>query len=157
MARGQALSVEKAKPPLDETVAGHAGKTATAHAPIAFASLAALPPATLKQGTLWMISAGLLKRSFDGGRSWQTALEGEHAWLCYAAHEQEVWAGGRAGALKHSNDGGASWSSIAVIAHGQSLNSDVIRIDVQYPKLALVTANHEMWSSSDSGNTWEKK
>lgn len=164
LAHGQVPSVEKAKPPLDETVTGEAGKTVTAHAPVAlptngaFMSRAALPPAAaLKQGMMWMIAGGLLKRSPDGGHSWQTVLEGEHPWLCYATHGQEVWAGGQGGALRHSNDGGASWSSIAVTAHGQRLNSDVIQIDVQSPRVALTTANHEMWTSSDGGKVWEKK
>ena len=162
MARRRAPSVEKAKPPVDEIVAGKTA-VAAAHAPMplqangAFATSSALPAATLKQGTIWMIAAGVLKRSLDGGRSWQIVLEGEHPWLCYAAHGQEVWAGGQAGALRHSNDGGASWTSIAVIAHGQPLDSDVIQIDVPYPKIALTTANHETWSSSDGGKTWEKK
>ena len=103
-----------------------------------------------------MIAAGVLKRSLDGGRNWQTALEGEHPWLCYATHGLEVWAGGQAGALQHSNDGGANWSSIPVTAHGQSLSSDVIRIDVQYPRIGLTTSNNETWSSPDGGMTWGK-
>ncbi len=162
MARRQSPSVEKAKPPVDETVAGKTA-VAAARAPMAlqtngaFATSSAVPAATLKQGTIWMVSAGVLKRSLDGGRSWQTALEGEHPWMCYAAHGQEVWAGGQAGALQHSNDGGTNWNSIAVTARGQSLNSDVIHLDVQYPKIALTTASQEVWSSSDGGKTWEKE
>jgi len=167
VAQGQALSIERAKPALDETAAGEAVKkdAAAGRGPSAsrasgmFATQAALPSApTLKQGTAWAISAGVLQRSLDGGLTWQTALKGEHSWLCYATRGQEVWAGGSAGALQHSDDGGASWKEIAVSTQGQSLASDVIQIDLQDPAgIALTTANHQTWSSADDGKTWTKK
>jgi hypothetical protein len=160
----QAISVEKAKPPLDETMALKAGEKPTANAPMALAAngaLAATNPAsssaTLKQGPMWMIAAGLLKRSLDGGRSWQPVLAGEHPLLCYATNGQELWAGGAGGALQHSVNGGATWAAILVTAKGQSLKSDVVQIEAQHSSISLTTANHEIWSSSDGGETWAKK
>jgi len=157
VAQGQTLSIERAKPALDDTAAGRGPSASRASG--MFATQAALPSApTLKQGTAWAISAGVLQRSLDGGLTWQTALKGEHSWLCYATRGQEVWAGGPAGALQRSDDGGASWRAIAVSTQGQSLASDVIQIDLQDPAgIALTTANHQTWSSTDDGKTWTKK
>ncbi|MGA9528137.1 MAG: hypothetical protein WBS24_08480 [Terriglobales bacterium] len=125
--RASAPAVEKAKPALDESA-------------------------------FWTISAGVLKRSLDGGQNWKTVLRGKHTWRCYAARGQEVWAGGANGALERSTDGGSTWNTIVVAGAGESLRSDVIQIDLQNPAgIVLETANHQTWSSSDSGQSWQKK
>ncbi len=128
MARAQAPAVERAKPALDESTA------------------------------FWTISAGMLKRSLDGGQNWHAVLPGKHNWQCYAARNQDVWAGGAKGALQHSADGGTTWSRVVVSGDGESLHSDVIQIDLQDPSgIVLETADHQTWSSPDSGNSWQKK
>jgi hypothetical protein len=167
MAASQPLSVEKAKPALDEVTASETTKkeAPAARAPMALqangvvAPQAGLPSTpTLKQGTFWTITAGVLQRSLDGGRNWQPVLQGAHPWLCYATHGQEVWAGGQAGALQRSADGGASWSTIAVSSQGKTLGADVIRVEAMDPAwVVLTTADHQTWTSADGGKSWERK
>jgi len=158
----QVPSIEKAKPALDES-SQDKGAPAGAHPPVASATnqmaarglLASAP--TLKQGMAWMVESGVLKRSSDGGRTWQATLTGEGTWLCYATRGQQVWVGGTAGAIKQSSDGGQTWTAIAVISRGQTLSSDVVGIDLKEPaEIVLATASHETWSSANGGRTWEK-
>jgi Photosynthesis system II assembly factor YCF48 len=174
MARVDAPAIEKAKPPLkDSETANESLKTelqkamvSTPRAPAAsqanggMAALRVPAPAatTSKQSANWTIAAGVLQRSLDNGRSWQTAARADHALLCYATRGNEVWAGGEAGALLHSANGGTTWSAVAVSFGGHPLSSDVTRIDLKNPaEIVLVTGNGETWSSADSGKTWEKK
>jgi hypothetical protein len=116
----------------------------------------------------WTISGGVLQRSLDDGKTWQSALRTDHPLLCYANRGSEVWAGGQSGTLMHSTDGGATWSAVAVFSQGQSLSSDVTRIDLRSTNvrtaetlgpavIVLTTANQGIWSSASDGKSWEKK
>jgi hypothetical protein len=123
----------------------------------------------------WVITGGVLQRSPDSGQSWQDALRADHPLLCYASHDEDVWAGGLAGTLFHSADGGVTWVQVQPSIKAQQLSSDVTHIDVRRidvrgnvrsddhggvrgpVEIVLSTSNGEIWSSADGGRTWEKK
>ncbi len=168
MAREEAPAIIRAKPASKAEVSAAAnpamaGSSAQGMAPLngpntLVVNGAAAQGTTLKQSVSWMIAAGVLERSLDGGQSWQTAARAGHPLLCYANRGQEIWAGGQAGTLLHSTDGGTTWSAIRVASKEQPLGSDVTHIDVMGPvQIVIVTASHETWISADSGTTWEKK
>jgi len=167
MARNEAPAIAKAKPPLEEMVSEEKAGTGaqTQMKPQAnnamFATRAAAPLGllSLKPNAMWMIKAGVLERSLDGGQSWQTAVKADHPLSCYAKRGQEVWAGGQAGTLMQSTDEGATWSVVKVSFKGQPLSSDVTSIDLKQDtaEIVLATATNETWSSADGGKTWQKK
>ena len=75
-----------------------------------------------------------------------------------AASGAEVWAGGSGGALYHTADGGNSWTRVTPSSNGVALTGDVIGIqffDMQHG--TVVTSNGEMWTTSDSGQTWRRQ
>ena len=178
-----APSIEKAKPPLEDTAANQQAANQAANQkdkstqktlPSALAAPlhaemmaqaksvvgtgAAAPARFPRPSAIWAIANGVLQRSFDGGRTWQTAAPGGRALLCYTNREQEVWAGGNEGTLLHSTDNGATWKAVAVSYKGQPLTSNVTHIEAGVPlSIVLSTENHETWISADGGKTWEKK
>ena len=81
----------------------------------------------------WAITAGVLQRSLDSGQSWQEALRADHPLLCYASHDQDVWAGGQAGTLFHSADSGVTWLQVQPSINTLLLTSDITHIDVRGP------------------------
>ncbi|MGB9205079.1 MAG: zf-HC2 domain-containing protein [Terriglobales bacterium] len=106
----------------------------------------------------WAIRAGVLQRSLDSGQSWQEALRVDYPLLCYASHDQDVWAGGQAGTLFHSADSGVTWLQVQPSINALLLTSDITHIEVRGPaEVVISTSHHEFWSSADSGKTWEKK
>ncbi len=117
----------------------------------------------LAPNVTWTIAGGVLQRSADSGQSWQNAVRADHPLLCYASHDDDVWAGGQAGTLFHSADGGATWVQVQPSIKGQALTSDITHIhvrsrDVRSPaEIEISTSNNELWSSADGGRTWEKK
>jgi Photosynthesis system II assembly factor YCF48 len=115
-------------------------------------------PIIAKQPASWMVADGALKRSVDGGQTWQATTSTDRPVLCYSVRGRDVWAGGQAGMLLRSTDNGTTWSAVAVSFHGQPLSSAVTRIDTSAPaEIVLSTDNHETWSSLDAGKTWTKK
>ncbi|MFZ3339954.1 MAG: YCF48-related protein [Terriglobales bacterium] len=182
-----APKIEKAKPALDERESRDAavnGKVtesqmsaqkglapsapARSQAEVAQLELTSKAPPALNGSTpspklqgqtaTWKIANGVLQRSLDSGHTWQTAARATLALLCYASYGQEVWAGGQAGTLLHSADNGSTWSAVAVSFKSHALSSDVIHLNLESPaRIVLSTGTHEIWSSADSGKTWEKK
>jgi hypothetical protein len=188
-----APAIEKAKPPLQlaDTETTGQQKTETAIGPrpaeseawnvMSAARLTPAPAAAqaaLQPKVAWTITAGVLQRSVDNGRSWQDAVHPDHPLLCQASLHQDVWTGGQAGTLFHSADGGVTWLRIrpsigaqtlaAGITHIDLVSNDLVsndlvsndlrRNEVQAPaQVVLSTSNHEIWSSADSGKTWAKK
>jgi Putative zinc-finger len=180
--RNAAPAVEKAKPAVT-TEAGQLQST------VSSAAISELPingrnfESLVTLGPTWTIKAGVLRKSVDSGQSWQNALRADHPLRCYASHNQEVWAGGKAGTLFHSVDGGVTWVRVQPSVNGHGLSSDINRIDLRGDELrgdvrstarsnttrdvrgdahgpteiVLTTRNHETWSSSDSGRTWTTK
>ena len=112
----------------------------------------------LAHNVTWAITAGVLQRSLDSGQSWQEALRADHPLLCYASRDQDVWAGGQAGTLFHSADSGVTWLQVQPSIEALPLTSDITHIDVRgAAEVVISTSHHEIWSSADSGKTWEKK
>ncbi|HLX84017.1 MAG TPA: zf-HC2 domain-containing protein [Terriglobales bacterium] len=174
MARDEAPAVEKAKPATQEldanaTASSDARKTPVTDVPNAHKYSAgdfAYRNATLSKAAIvpkatWAITAGVLRRSLDGGQTWESALQADHPLQCYVLSGRDVWAGGQAGTLLHSPDGGATWTKVHPSFKEQTLTSDVTHIDA--PGVGKITVSagdkeiKETWSSADGGLTWEKK
>jgi hypothetical protein len=178
MAWNETPAIEKAKPALQEkemkvneqhktqasVVPGLARSQAGAM--MSSAKLASPASPALAHNVTWVIIGGVLQRSVDSGQSWQNVLRTDHPLLCYASHEEDVWAGGQAGTLFHSADGGATWVQVQPSIKAQQLSSDVTHIDVRGDvrgdergpaEIAISTSNNGIWSSADGGKTWQKK
>ena len=178
MARSNAPAIEKAKPArrtetgqMQNTISSNIGelpRQAKNEVPLTKQESPASQP--LARNVTWAIKTGILQRSLDSGQSWQNALRADHSLLCYASHDEDVWAGGQAGTLFHSSDGGVTWMQVQASVKGQALSSDVTHIDVRsdvrsdargdahgLAEIVLSTRNNETWSSLDAGKTWEKK
>ncbi|HLM83193.1 MAG TPA: zf-HC2 domain-containing protein [Terriglobales bacterium] len=191
MALNETPAIERAKPALPEPAlqekemkANGQQKTQAAVVPglarpqaramMSSAKLASPVSQSLAHRVTWVITGGILQRSPDSGQSWQDALRAHHPLLCYASHDEDVWAGGQAGTLFHSADGGVTWVQVQPSIKAQQLSSDVTHIDVRGnvpgnvrgdvhgdvrgpAEIVLSTSNGEIWSSADGGRTWEKK
>jgi photosystem II stability/assembly factor-like uncharacterized protein len=106
----------------------------------------------------WSLSQGKLQRSADAGSTWQVALQLEHPLLSFGARGSDVWAGGQSGTLFHSTDSGTTWAVVQPSANAGALVADIVAIEIRSPAdVVLSTSNHESWSTSDGGKSWEKK
>ncbi len=102
----------------------------------------------------WSLSAGMLRRSLDGGTTWQTSLPEGHL-LCHTARGNEIWAGGKSGLLFHSTDNGATWTQVHPSIGNRSLNDDVSHLEFRSATaISLSTSNGKTWISSDDGKSW---
>jgi photosystem II stability/assembly factor-like uncharacterized protein len=106
----------------------------------------------------WTFAQGMLRRSLDGGASWQTALQLDRPLLCFGAQGSDVWAGGQAGTLFHSSDGGTTWVQVQPSTKAESLSVDIVAIEIRGPaEIVLSTSTNESWTTADGGKAWEKK
>jgi hypothetical protein len=108
----------------------------------------------------WTLSwDGVLQRSLDSGRTWQTIPVASHIiFRALAANGVDIWVGGKAGALFHSSDAGQRWTQVLAIADGQPFVADIVGVefsDGQHGK--LTGSNREVWITSDAGQSWQKQ
>jgi hypothetical protein len=192
--RNDTPAIEKAKPALQEIEVNEEQKAQAAAVPgparvqarnvMSAAKLASPASPTLAHNVTWTITGGVLKRSLDGGQSWQDALHADHPLLCYASHNEDVWTGGQAGTLFHSANSGVTWVQVQPSIKARQLSSDITHIDVRngdlrgdlrngdsrnnvrgelhddargMAEILLSISDNEMWSSADGGKTWSKK
>jgi len=107
----------------------------------------------------WTLSAdGALQRSFDSGKTWQTIpVASNIAFRALAANDSDIWVGGAAGALYHSPDAGQHWVQVYPAVNGEHLTGDIVTVEFNDAKHGKVTtSDHETWTTSDAGVTWEK-
>ena len=105
----------------------------------------------------WTVSSdGAVESSGNGGKTWQPAsVPGGATFRALSAVDGNIWAGGKAGALYHSLDSGKSWVRCEPAVGDKKLSQDVVRVDFADPLNGTVmTANGEVWSTSDGGKTW---
>jgi len=106
----------------------------------------------------WSFVAGVLRRSLDGGATWQTALQLKQPLLSFGSWGNEVWASGHSGMLFHSIDRGATWTQVRPATKVESLTADIIAVEMNSATdIRLTTDTHQSWFTSDGGRTWEKK
>jgi hypothetical protein len=104
----------------------------------------------------WTISPdGAVQRSGDGGKTWQPTSAPGGAFRALSALGANIWVGGKAGALYHSADSGQSWVKCAPAAGNKKLDQDIVRVEFSDSLTGIVsTANGEVWTTSDAGQTW---
>ena len=108
----------------------------------------------------WTVtSEGMLQRSLDLGRSWQTVqVASQASFRALAASGKDIWVGGSKGALYHSTDAGQHWAQVQPVAAGQTLSDDIV--GVEFPDSLhgkLTTASKEIWTTEDGGQSWLKQ
>lgn len=131
-------------------------KVAKLEAPAA-AAMGGAQAAFKKIAPRWTLSAdGTLQRSLDAGKTWKTIPVAADATLtAVAAMDSDIWVGGSHGSLYHSTDAGDHWAQLVPNAGGQSLTSNVIGIEFTDSLHGKVTtADQELWTTSDGGQTW---
>jgi hypothetical protein len=108
----------------------------------------------------WRLSAqGMPQHSLDGGQTWRdVSVENGLVFGTITSIGREVWAGGKNGAFYHSSDAGQNWAKVEPNSAGKKLEADITQIRFTDAADGIVnTANGEVWSTSDAGQTWRVK
>jgi Photosynthesis system II assembly factor YCF48 len=103
----------------------------------------------------WGLSAsGDVQRSLDSGKNWQiVTVASGIPFRAISSIGNDVWVGGNAGSLYHSADSGQSWTKVEPVS-----TDDIIRINFSDLQNGLLsTANGQVWSTSDGGQSWRAK
>lgn len=102
----------------------------------------------------WNLSPnGDVQRSRDAGKTWQTIRVADMPFRAISVIGNDIWVGGNAGALYHSADSGQSWTRVNRLSA-----DDVTHIEFSDPQNGLLnTANGQVWSTSDAGQSWKLK
>lgn len=121
------------------------------------ARAAVIPTNVIPRWTL--TSDGMLQRSIDSGKTWETILVASPGtFRALTADGFDIWVGGAKGALYHSIDAGQHWMQVQPTADGEALSMDIIGIE--FPDLmhgTLTTADKHIWITADAGQTWTRQ
>jgi Photosynthesis system II assembly factor YCF48 len=115
----------------------------------------------------WTVNAaGGLQRSFDAGKTWEDVTvttgpgqpQSKVIFRAVAVIGPEVWAGGTGTMLYHSSDFGTRWQQIFPSSLAAQPVGDIIEIEFSSPQQGrIATSAGEIWTTSDSGQTWRKQ
>jgi hypothetical protein len=84
--------------------------------------------------------------------------QGPVVFRAVSANGPDVWAGGSGGRLYHSTDAGGHWVQVVPTWSGVVLTDDVVSLQFADPLQGrIVTSSSEIWTTSDSGKTWQKR
>lgn len=94
----------------------------------------------------------------DSTKALKKGQPGAQLFRTVVANGSEVWAGGGSGLLYHSSDSGAHWTRIVPSSAGTFLTGDILSMDFPDPQHGRIsTSTGETWSTTDSGQTWQKQ
>jgi hypothetical protein len=108
----------------------------------------------------WTLNSdGTLQRSLDSGQTWHTITVATRAqFRALAANGLEIWVGGSSSALYHSSDAGQHWTRIIPTSGDETLADDIIGIEfTNRSRGKLTTADGDVWTTADAGQSWQKK
>jgi len=107
----------------------------------------------------WTLSPqGAAQRSLDG-KSWQSvSLPDQVSFRALSAISGDIWVGGKSGSLYHSPDSGRQWTRVVPKANGANLTADITRVGFSDLQSGVIeTSNGQVWTTSDGGQTWQRK
>jgi hypothetical protein len=108
----------------------------------------------------WTLSAdGILQRSFDSGRTWETIpISSKTTFRALAANGMDIWVGGSSGTLYHSSDAGQHWTQVRPVSNGEFLTADIIGVEFTDALRGRVTTSDEQtWTTEDAGQSWQRR
>ncbi len=121
------------------------------------ARAATVPTNSIPRWTL--TSEGMLQRSVDSGKTWETILVATPGHLrALTSNGFDIWVGGAKGALYHSIDAGQHWMQVQPVTETDALTADIVAIEFSDLLHGTVTtADQEAWITSDAGRSWQKQ
>lgn len=110
----------------------------------------------LPSGTAWRVGAfGLISKTTDGGRSWQTLPSKtlEPLFSVDFADESVGWVVGRGGVVLNTTDGGATWT-----AQPSGTKNHLFAVQALGPKEAWAVGDWgAIFHTADGGHTWQNR
>lgn len=121
------------------------------------ARAATVPTNSIPRWTL--TSEGMLQRSVDSGKTWETILVAAPGNLrALTSNGFDIWVGGAKGALYHSMDAGQHWMQVQPVTETDALTADIVAIEFSDLLHGTVTtADQEAWITNDAGRSWQKQ
>ncbi len=142
------ISVDRAEQQTRTTVATAAAAVAPTRV--------AVPSAATARRRLVVGSEGELKRTLDGGETWQNVTVGPNlVFRSLALSGRTVWAAGNTGALYRSFDAAEHWQQVNLSYRGEPITDDLVEIHFSDPQHGIIRgATGREWTTVDGGNQW---